>query len=208
MSTSIIDPITPTGRTRRAGLAKWIRRLSIPIIVGWIALVVLLNVAVPQLEVVGQMRSVSISPSEVPSVIAMKRVGEVFEEFESDSAVMIVIEGDQPLGAGAHRFYDELIDRLEADTKHVEHVQDFWGDPLTEAGAQSGDGKAAYVQVYLVGNMGEELSNESVEAVNNLVAGCRQNCRQRIHGIRGLETGAPHREAASCRNCGKFAGPR
>jgi RND superfamily putative drug exporter len=171
MSTSIIDPITPTGRTRRVGLAKWIRRLSIPIIVGWIALVVLLNVAVPQLEVVGQMRSVSMSPSEAPSVIAMKRVGEVFEEFESDSAVMIVIEGDQPLGAGAHRFYDELIDRLEADTKHVEHVQDFWGDPLTEAGAQSGDGKAAYVQVYLAGNMGEELSNESVEAVNNLVAG-------------------------------------
>jgi putative drug exporter of the RND superfamily len=171
MSTSIIDPITPTGRTRRAGLAKWIRRLSIPIIVGWIALVVLLNVAVPQLEVVGQMRSVSMSPSEAPSVIAMKRVGEVFEEFESDSAVMIVLEGDQPLGADAHRFYDELIDRLEADTKHVEHVQDFWGDPLTEAGAQSGDGKAAYVQVYLAGNMGEELSNESVEAVNNLVAG-------------------------------------
>jgi putative drug exporter of the RND superfamily len=102
--------------------------MAIPIIVGWIALVALLNVAVPQLEVVGQMRSVSMSPSEAPSVIAMKRVGEVFEEFESDSAVMIVLEGDQPLGADAHRFYDELIDRLEADTKHVEHVQDFWGD--------------------------------------------------------------------------------
>jgi len=171
MSVPTIDPVTPAEQTKRTGLAKWIRRLSIPIIVGWIAVVALLNVAVPQLEVVGQMRSVSMSPSEAPSVIAMKRVGEVFEEFESDSAVMIVLEGDQPLGADAHQFYDELIDRLEADTTHVEHVQDFWGDPLTEAGAQSGDGKAAYVQVYLAGNMGEELSNESVEAVNNLVAG-------------------------------------
>jgi putative drug exporter of the RND superfamily len=152
-------------------LATWIRRLAIPIILGWVALVVLLNVAVPQLEVVGQMRSVSMSPSEAPSVIAMKRVGAVFEEFESDSAVMIVLEGEAPLGADAHRFYDELVDRLEADTNHVEHVQDFWGDPLTEAGAQSSDRKAAYVQVYLAGNMGEELSNESVEAVNNLVSG-------------------------------------
>jgi putative drug exporter of the RND superfamily len=171
VSAPTIDPAPAALQTKRTGLAKWIRRLAVPIILGWIALVVLLNVAVPQLEVVGQMRSVSMSPSEAPSVIAMKRVGAVFEEFESDSAVMIVLEGEAPLGADAHRFYDELIDRLEADTKHVEHVQDFWGDPLTEAGAQSGDGKAAYVQVYLAGNMGEELSNESVEAVNNLVAG-------------------------------------
>ncbi len=171
MSAPTIDPVPQTERVRRTGLATWIRRLAIPIILGWIALVVLLNVAVPQLEVVGQMRSVSMSPSEAPSVIAMKRVGAVFEEFESDSAVMIVLEGEAPLGADAHRFYDEMVDRLEADTNHVEHVQDFWGDPLTEAGAQSSDRKAAYVQVYLAGNMGEELSNESVEAVNNLVSG-------------------------------------
>jgi putative drug exporter of the RND superfamily len=171
VSAPTIDPAPAAERTRRTGLARWIRRLAIPIIIGWILLVAVLNVAVPQLEVVGQLRSVSMSPSEAPSVIAMKRVGEVFEEFKSDSAVMIVLEGDQPLGDDAHRFYNELVDKLEADTKHVEHVQDFWGDPLTEAGAQSSDGKAAYVQVYLAGNMGEALSNESVEAVSDIVAG-------------------------------------
>ena len=152
-------------------MAKWIRRLAIPIILGWIALIVVLNVTVPQLEVVGQMRSVSMTPDEAPSVIAMKRVGEVFEEFDSDSSAMIVLEGDQPLGEDAHRFYDDMVDKLEADTKHVEHVQDFWGDPLTGAGAQSDDGKATYVQVYLAGNMGEALANESVNAVQNLVDG-------------------------------------
>jgi putative drug exporter of the RND superfamily len=171
VSAPTIDPAPAAERTRRTGLARWIRRLAIPIIIGWILLVAVLNVAVPQLEVVGQLRSVSMSPSEAPSVIAMKRVGEVFEEFKSDSAVMIVLEGDQPLGDDAHRFYNELVDKLEADTKHVEHVQDFWGDPLTETGAQSSDGKAAYVQVYLAGNMGEALSNESVEAVSDIVAG-------------------------------------
>jgi RND superfamily putative drug exporter len=171
MSAPTTDPIAPPEPKRRGGLAKWIRRLALPIIVGWIALVVLLNTSVPQLEVVGQMRSVSMSPKEAPSVIAMMRVGAVFEEFKSDSSAMIVLEGDQPLGGDAHRFYDELVKRLEADTKHVEHVQDFWGDPLTEAGAQSSDGKATYVQVYLAGNMGEALSNESVEAVNKIVAG-------------------------------------
>ncbi|AEV75203.1 Transport protein [Mycolicibacterium rhodesiae NBB3] len=154
---------------RATGLAKWIRRLAIPIIIGWVVIVGILNSTVPQLEVVGQMRSVSMSPAEAPSVIAMKRVGEVFEEYKSDSAVMILLEGDEPLGADAHRYYDGLVDRLEADTKHVEHVQDFWGDPLTATGAQSSDGKAAYVQVYLAGNMGEALSNESVLQVKKLV---------------------------------------
>ena len=59
--------------------------------------------------------------------------------------------------------------KAHADTKHVEHVQDFWSDPLTGAGAQSNDGKAAYVQVYLAGNQGEALANESVEAVQSIV---------------------------------------
>ncbi|WP_319451884.1 MULTISPECIES: MMPL family transporter [unclassified Mycobacterium] len=172
-----MSSVTPTEsapapeQAQRTGLAKWIRRLAIPIIVGWIGLVVLLSITVPPLQVVGQMRSVSMSPDEAPSVIAMKRVGTVFEEFKSDSAVMIVLEGDQRLGDEAHRYYDQLLDKLEADKKYVEHVQDFWGDPLTEAGAQSDDGKAAYVQVYLAGNQGETLANESVEAVKKLVDG-------------------------------------
>jgi RND superfamily putative drug exporter len=52
----------------------------------------------------------------------------------------------------------------------VQHIQDFWGDPLTAAGSQSTDGKAAYVQVYLAGNQGETLSLESVDAVRDIVA--------------------------------------
>ena len=48
-------------------------------------------------------------------------------------------------------------------------IQDFWGDPLTAAGAQSNDGKAATVQVNLAGNQGEPLANESVEAVRKIV---------------------------------------
>jgi len=172
-----MSSVTPTEsapapeRAKRTGLAKWIRRLAVPIIVGWIALIALLSITIPPLQVVGQMRSVSMSPDEAPSVIAMKRVGTDFDEFKSDSAVMIVLEGEQRLGDEAHRYYDQLIDKLEADKTYVEHVQDFWGDPLTEAGAQSDDGKAAYVQVYLAGNQGEALANESVEAVKKLVDG-------------------------------------
>ena len=70
-----------------------IRTLAVPIILGWIAVIAVLNVIVPQLETVGQMRAVSMSPDDAPSMIAMKRVGEVFQEFDSDSSAMIVLEG-------------------------------------------------------------------------------------------------------------------
>jgi RND superfamily putative drug exporter len=99
----------------------------------------------------------------------MRHIGQKFDEFDSDSAAMIVLEGDNPLGQDAHDFYDILVKKLNEDTRHVEHVQDFWGDPLTAGGSQSKDGKAALVQVYLHGNQGEALSNESVDSIRNIV---------------------------------------
>ncbi|QNJ95877.1 MMPL family transporter [Mycolicibacterium fluoranthenivorans] len=153
----------------RGGIAKWVRTLAVPIIIGWVAVVALLNVIVPQLEVVGQMKAVSMSPETAPSVISMKRVGENFQEFKSNSSAMVVLESDHQLDDAAHKFYDEMIKKLEADTKHVEHIQDMWGDPLTAAGAQSADGKATYVQVYTAGNQGESLANESIDAVKGAV---------------------------------------
>ena len=159
------------GQPRRPTVAKWIRRLAVPIIVGWLVLIGLLTVFVPSLDVVGQERAVSVSPKDAPSVIAMMRSGKVFEESSTDNAAMIVLEGESPLGVGARRYYGDLVANLRADTTHVKHVQDFWGDPLTEAGALSADGKAVYVQVALGGNMGESLGNESVAAIQKIVKG-------------------------------------
>ena len=151
-------------------IPRFIRLFSVPILLGWLALTVLVNVISPQLEVVGEAHAVSLAPNDAPSMQAMQRVGKNFQEFDSNSSVMVVLEGDQPLGDDAHKYYDGLIDKLEADKAHVEHIQDFWGDPLTAAGSQSADGKAAYVQLYLRGNQGESIANESVAAVRDIVA--------------------------------------
>ncbi len=142
---------------------------SVPIILFWLGIAVILTLFVPSLEQVGQERSVTLSPPDAPSVVAMKRIGHTFQEGETDNAAMIVLEGDKPLGDDAHRFYDGLIRKLRADKAHVLSVQDFWGDPLTAAGAQSNDGKATSVQVILTGNQGEPLANESIEAVRKIV---------------------------------------
>ncbi|AFM17482.1 Transport protein [Mycolicibacterium chubuense NBB4] len=173
MTTPVHDAPTeafpPAKKPHRPFIPRMIRLFALPIVIGWIALMVILNVVVPQLETVGQMRAVSMSPDDAPSMISMKKVGELFKEGDSNSQVMIVFEGDKPLGDAAHAWYDQMVNRLEADTKHVQSVQDFWSDPLTASGSQSNDGKAAYVQVKLAGNQGEALANESVEAVQHII---------------------------------------
>jgi len=143
--------------------------LAAPIILGWLALTGIVTAFVPSLDAVGQERAMSVSPKDAPSVIAMVRSGEVFEESSTDNAAMIVLEGDKPLGLDARRYYSDMTAALRADTTHIKHIHDFWGDPLTEAGALSADGKAVYVQVALGGNMGETLGNESVAAVQKIV---------------------------------------
>ncbi|GAB7067208.1 RND family transporter [Mycobacterium hodleri] len=147
-----------------------IRVAAIPIILAWIAVTAALNLLVPQIEVVGQQNAVSSSPQDAPAVMAAKAMGQKFGEFTSDSVAMVVLVGDDPLGEQAHRYYDTLIATLQEDAAHVEHLQNFWGDPITAAGVQSSDGKAAYVQLNLAGNQGSTEGNASVEAVRNDVA--------------------------------------
>ena len=166
-------------------IPRTIRWLSVPIVLFWLAVAALTNVFVPQLEAVGEAHNVALSSPDSQSLQAFKRIGQVFHEFDSDSAAMVVLEGDQPLGADAHSYYNTLIQRISADHKHVQHIQDFWGDPLTAAGSQSSDGKAAYVQVFLAGNQGEALSLQSVDAVRDIV-----NHTPAPPGVKAYVTGA------------------
>ncbi|MGH3596876.1 MAG: RND family transporter, partial [Mycobacterium sp.] len=156
-------------RATRPVVYHMIRRLAVPILLLWVALAAITNIAVPRLEEVAQAHQVGLSANDSPSMQAMKRMGKVFQQFDSDNSAMVLLEGQKPLGDDAHRFYDTLVRKLEQDHKHVQHIEDFWGDPLTAAGSQSNDGKAAYVQVYLAGNQGESLATESVQAVRDIV---------------------------------------
>ncbi len=89
------DPDTPdtVAHTERPFIARMIHRLAVPIILGWLAIIFCISAFIPSLEEVGQERSVSLSPRDAPSYVAMKKIGEAFKEGNSDSAAMIVLEG-------------------------------------------------------------------------------------------------------------------
>jgi putative drug exporter of the RND superfamily len=155
---------------RRPLVPRIMRVLSLPVILFWVLVAAGLGVLSPSLDDVASKHAVSMSPQGAPAFQAMMNIGHVFNQFDSDSSAMVVLEGQDKLGDDAHQYYNQIVAKLTADKKHVENVQDFWSDPLTAAGSQSPDGKAAYVQVFLVGAQGTSPSHESVAAVRDIVS--------------------------------------
>jgi RND superfamily putative drug exporter len=149
--------------------ARMIHRFSVPVILGWLAIAFILSAAVPSLEKVEKERSVSLAPGDAPAFKASTRIVEDFKESNSGNVAVVVLEGQQPLGDEAHRYYNGLIRQLEADPRHVTHIHNFWGDPLTADAAESADNKAAYVQLDLAGEPGQASGNEAAEAVRDIV---------------------------------------
>lgn len=153
----------------RPAFMRFVRRFAVPILTTWLFMTVAVNVLVPPIESVAREHAVTMSPHDAPAMIAAKHIGQKYHESDSDSIAMIVLESDDPLGERAHQYYDNLVLTLQADTRHVQHVQNVWGDPLTASGVQSRDGRAAYVQVNLAGDQGSTLGNKSVVAVREIV---------------------------------------
>ncbi|MCV7307924.1 RND family transporter [Mycobacteroides immunogenum] len=158
-----------TSTPKQPAFMRGIRRFAVPILAGWLLLTVAVNVLVPPIESVAREHAVTMSPQDAPAMIAAKHIGQKYQESDSDSIAMIVLEGEKPLDEVTHHYYDNLVLALQADTDHVQHVQNVWGDPLTASGVQSRDGKAAYVQLNLAGDQGSTLGNKSVDAVRQIV---------------------------------------
>jgi putative drug exporter of the RND superfamily len=157
-------------RTRRPFVPRMVRIFAIPIIAFWALLAVSTNTFMPQVERVAEELAGPVVPHYAPSQRALLAIGAKFQESNSTSLAMIVLEADRPLGDVDHQYYDDLMRRFKQDPKHVQYVMDLWGKPITAAGAQSLDGKCAYVLLRLAGDIGQMQANQSVNAVRHIVA--------------------------------------
>lgn len=158
------------GQVKRPFVARMVRLLAIPIIVFWGLLAMTTNTFVPKVEDIAEELAGPLVPTYAPSQVAMVAIGEKFQESTSTSMTMLVLEADRPLGEQDHQYYDGLVRTLRADPDHVQYVMDTWGKPITAAGAQSLDGKAAYVLLRLAGDIGQMQANQSVAAVRQIVS--------------------------------------
>src|SRR4051812_6515640 len=69
-----VDAHSAAAKPHRPFIPHFIRIFAIPIILGWVALAVIVNVAVPSLEIVGENHSAPMAPLEAPSNQAMMRM--------------------------------------------------------------------------------------------------------------------------------------
>ena len=157
-------------RPKRPFLPRMVRIFAIPIIAFWGLLAVSTNTFMPQVERVAEELAGPVVPHYAPSQRALLAIGAKFHESNSTSLAMIVLEANRPLGDADHQYYDDLMRRFKQDPKHVQYAMDLWGKPITAAGAQSLDGKCAYVLLRLAGDIGQMQANESVAAVRDIVA--------------------------------------
>ncbi len=169
MSAEPVEPMSEP-RVKRPFVPRMVRIFAIPIIAFWALLAVSTNTFMPQVERVAEELAGPVVPHYAPSQRALLSIGSKFQESNSTSLAMVVLEANRPLGDQDHQYYDDLVRRLQHDTKHVQYVMDLWGKPITAAGAQSLDGKATYVLLRLAGDIGQMQANESVSAVRGIVA--------------------------------------
>ncbi|CAM5662639.1 RND family transporter [Mycolicibacterium aubagnense] len=154
---------------KRPFIPRMVRLLAIPIIVFWALLAVVTNTFVPKIEDVAQELAGPMVPTYAPSQVAMLTIGKEFHESTSTSLTMLVLEADRGLTEQDRDYYAGLVRTLKADSTHVQYVMDTWGKPITAAGAQSLDGKSAYVLLRLAGDIGQMEANNSVNAVRHIV---------------------------------------
>lgn len=172
MSDTDTAPITrPAAHSaaKRPFVARTVRLLAIPIIVFWALLAVTTNTFVPKIEDVAEELAGPMVPTYAPSQVAMLTIGKEFHESTSTSLTMLVLEADRGLTEQDRDYYAGLVNTLKADSTHVQYVMDTWGKPITAAGAQSLDGKSAYVLLRLAGDIGQMEANNSVNAVRAIV---------------------------------------
>jgi RND superfamily putative drug exporter len=153
----------------RAPVARFASRYAVFVVLGWIAIAALGNLAVPQLERVVATHARSFMPADAASAVAAKRSAELFGGAPSNNLDYVVLERDRPLQPADRRYYDKLVSALRADTEHVYAVTDLWADPITKSAAESRDGRAADLMVRLSGMLGTARASAAVAVVRDTV---------------------------------------
>ena len=85
-------------RAKRPFFPRMVRAFAIPIIVFWGLLAIATNTFMPKVEDVAEELAGPMVPHYAPSQRALLSIGAKFQESNSTSFTMIVLEGDRPLG--------------------------------------------------------------------------------------------------------------
>ncbi|HWJ81761.1 MAG TPA: MMPL family transporter [Nocardioides sp.] len=153
---------------RFARLAAFAVRRAVWVLLGWLLVAGVLNVAVPQLEDVAARDSTPVVPTYAPSIEAVHAMDRAFGSGRSHSFLVIAMEREGGLTRADTAYARHLVTELRADDD-VAFVQDVRRSPELLKALTSRDGEARYVQVGITGDTGAPSSIQQVEAVRSTV---------------------------------------
>ncbi|RAV00128.1 hypothetical protein DQP56_09910 [Mycolicibacter senuensis] len=165
----VISPTVPREYSARlAALAGFTVRHKALVIAAWLGAAVVLALLFPQLETVVRQQSVNLIPRDVASFQTVDQMSAAFGEQGSQTMLFVAMEDPDGLTPSVRQRYEQLVERLRADTGHVLLVQDLLADSVTEAHAISEDHKAWFLPVGVAGTLGDPTAAESVQAVRGI----------------------------------------
>ncbi|MCS3782306.1 MMPL family transporter [Tsukamurella ocularis] len=148
-----------------ARLGRLCVRYAAWILLFWISVAGVLNVAVPQLEVTVHKHSAPFIPGDLPGVDGLRAMAEEFGTPSSTAQGNVIISAEGKIGPEQEQYYRALTTALEADKEHVAYVIDTFGKPAAREVGLSPDGKAINLLVAEVGDIGSTRAQSSTEAI-------------------------------------------
>lgn len=150
-------------------IARFAVRRAPLVVLLWLAVIVGLNVGVPQLEKVIAEDNTAFVPEHAASITAYTHMDEAFGAGDTRSVVFLAGERDGGLTRADRVWFGQLTDRIEAEHAEVTTVTDVAANGVWE-GVVSKDGEAIYVQVGLPADVGTPQSSQQIHELREIVA--------------------------------------
>lgn len=161
----MVAPSSPTA----ARWARFVTRRAGWVLLAWVAFTVVMNLTVPQLEVIAGRDSSPMVPKDAPSMIAVEAMDEAFANGGSESFIVVAMERPEGLTTADRLYAESLATSLREDPEDVAFVQDLTVPAIRRA-VTSEDGQARYVLVGITGATGAPASLQQVGAVREIVS--------------------------------------
>lgn len=152
-----------------ARLGRLCVRYAAWILLFWVGVAGILNVAVPQLEVTVHKHSAPFIPGDLPGVDGLRAMAEEFGTPSSTAQGNVIVAAEGRIGPEQEQYYRALTRALQADKEHVAYVIDTFGKPAAREVGLSPDGRAINLLVAEVGDIGSTRAQSSTEAIRETI---------------------------------------
>ncbi|WP_245549773.1 MMPL family transporter [Gordonia effusa] len=156
-------------------MARFIGRHAVLVVLAWVALGAVVNVAWPQIENVASRKAASPMPTNSPAIQSMLTMAEKFGEKGNLNSVIVVQSNPNGMTPDARARYNATVERFKGRPDAVAFVQDILGDPVVASNAavrgqvMSPDGKAWILLAGLTGEVGSPKTMASLQVATDIV---------------------------------------